>query len=211
MKKKLKWFITFLTLILMVGSLTACGDKADDPTNDGQVPTDMSVPDEVQAVKDKVITLAADNASKLNGEFGDKHAALVASGQGRDYADYAAMLEQLKAIQEETGAYYVYTLIDADPNDEGFNVIVDASEEPDDYMYVYELEGQFTDAMNGIPAAALSAWDDGDEDLCWSAFAPIYDSEGNIVAILGVDYPCPEIKDFPEWNRDSDQWNGMHY
>jgi thiamine biosynthesis protein ThiI len=64
-------------------------------------------------------------------------------------------------------------------------------------------------AQNGEPCAALSAWDNDVDDPVWSAFAPVHDSEGNVVGILGIDYPAPEILDFPEWNRDSDEWNGM--
>lgn len=208
MIKNPKIVMIFLLAVLVLGSFSACGDKKDPASTET---SNIQVPTEVQTVKDHVVGLAAENALNLNGEFGDQHAALLASGEGREHADYPAMVAKLKAIQNETGAYYVYTLIDSDPNDKGFNLIVDASAEPDDFMYLYELEGQFTDAMNGSPAAALSAWDNGKNDLCWSAFAPIYNTEGTIVAILGIDYPCPEILDFPEWNRDSSQWNGRHY
>ncbi|WP_027398133.1 hypothetical protein [Anaerovorax odorimutans] len=214
MKKNSKLFVVLLTLILILGTFSACKDKEESEVKD--LP---KVPDEVQEVKDKVVNYATDYALQLNGEFGDQLNALIASNQGKDYLEYSNMLEKLKSIQNEIEAYQVYTLIDADKNDENYNVIIntdkdtdeDTDEDTDDFMKAYKLEGAITDATNGYPTASLSAWNNNNNQLCWSAYAPIYDSNGNITAILGIDYPCPEIKDYPEWNRDSDQWNKMHY
>jgi len=96
----------------------------------------------------------------------------------------------------------VYCLVDLDPSDGYFEITVDGSEEPDDWLNQYDVEGQFILAMNGTPAAAPTAWDNDVDDPVWSAFAPVHNSEGKVVAILGIDFPAPEILKYPEWNRD---------
>jgi hypothetical protein len=47
------------------------------------------------------------------------------------------------------------------------------------------------------------AWNEDEHSPVWSAFAPVRDSQDRGVAILGVDYPAPEVLKHPEWNRDS--------
>lgn len=152
--------------------------------------------------------------------WGDRYVALLESDEARDYEDYDAMQAELAAIAEEIGATYVYTLTpgtDGVPDiagkyDEGasFLITVDGCDDPDDWATDYGWEVQFTEAWEGEPASARSAWDDGGA-YCWSAFAPIYDSEGTVVALLGIDYPCDEvIAENPEWNRDGDVFNGFH-
>lgn len=172
----------------------------------------ITVPDEIQAVKDKVIKIASDGAVSLSGDWGDQHAAMMAAGEARAYKDFASMKAALDKIRIDSGARYVYALIpETADNPKNFLITVDGSAEPDEWKAPYETEIQFIEAMAGTPAAARSAWGDGEEgaDPCWSAFAPIQDSKGNIVAILGVDFPAPEIEKFPEWNRDKAEWNGV--
>ena len=185
MKKYLKLLVAVLTMALML-SVTACGDKQDN---------------------------TADEC------WADQYAALIESGEARDYADYEAIKAELDKIREESGANYVYALspdkdgapsLDGDTTETGsFLITVDGSEEPDDWAVNYGWEIQFTEAWDGTPAAARSAWDD-EEGQCWSAFAPVYGEDGVVVCILGIDYPCGDvIADFPEWNRDDASWNGF--
>lgn len=118
--------------------------------------------------------------------------------------DYLALKETLDGIRIDSGAYYVYMMMPNDEND--FLITVDGSEEPDDFLTNYGWEVQFTEAMEGEPASARSGWDD--DVPVWSGFAPVYNSNGDVVGILGVDYPSPEMEDYPEWNRDREEWNG---
>lgn len=209
MKKHSKWLMVLLVLALALFAFAGCGGNGGE-----EEPIDIEdetpeIPAEVQAVMDHVTSLAANYALQLDGEWADEYVALLESGQGWDYPGYEDLKATLDQFRIESGAYYVYILTDMDPDDDYFEITVDGSEEPDDWMYQYEIEGQFLVAQNGEPCAALSAWDNDVDDPVWSAFAPVHDSEGNVVGILGVDYPAPEILDFPEWNRDSDEWNGM--
>lgn len=204
MRRQSKWFL--LVLVFALFSFAGCGGDSDIDTPD---PGPEGIPDEVQAVMDNVTAIAANYALQLDGEWADEYVALLASGQGTDHPEFENLKATLDQFRIESGAYYVYVLTDMDPDDEFFEITVDGSEEPDDWMYQYEVEGQFFVAQGGEPCAALSAWDNDVDDPVWSSFAPIYDSENNVVGILGIDYPAPEILDFPEWNRDSDVWNGM--
>ncbi len=204
-----KWLVLMLVLVLF--AFVGCGgaDNGDGVEDNGGGSDAVEMPPEVEAVIDKVTALAADYALLLNGEWADLYDEMLISGEGPDFAEFDNLKATLDQFRIESGAYYVYVLTDMDPHDDFFEITVDGSEDPDDFMYQYEVEGQFFVAQNGEPCAALSAWDDDVDDPVWSAFAPIYNSDGNVVGILGIDYPAPEILDFPEWNRDSDVWNGM--
>jgi len=165
-------------------------------------------PPAVQAVKQKVTDMAAHYAKQLDGFFGDRHAELMASGEGSESPLYQQLKLVLDGFRQESGAYYIYCLIDQDPADDHFEITVDGSVEPDDWLNPYEVESQFLAALAGTPTPAPSAWNDDEAGLkpVWSAFAPIHNSEGKIVAILGVDYPAPQILEFPQWNRDSPEF-----
>ncbi len=189
MRKHSKWLIALLALI-MAFSLSACGSE--------------ETPEPVGPSGDC---------------FADQYVALIESGEARDFADYDDMAAKLAGIAEETGALYVYTLtpgVDGVPSFDGeagkdgaYLITVDGCDDPDDWATDYGWEVQFTEAWEGTPSSARSAWNEEEDFQCWSAFAPVYDSEGKVVCILGMDYPCTEvIEDYPEWNRDDESWNG---
>jgi len=166
-------------------------------------------PPEVKAVQQKVTDMAAHYAKQLDGFFGDRHAELMASGEGSSSPLYQQLKLVLDGFRQESGALYIYCLIDQDPADDHFEITVDGSAEPDDWLNPYETESQFVAALAGTPTPAPSAWNDDEDGLkpVWSAFAPIHNSQGQIVAILGVDYPAPQILKFPKWNRDSPEFS----
>lgn len=187
MRKKSKWLITLMALIMAL-SMTACGGEEEPAAPSGDC-------------------------------FADQYVALIESGEARDFADYDAMAAKLAGIADETGALYVYTLtpgtdgvpaLDGESGEDGsYLITVDGCDDPDDWATDYGWEVQFTEAWEGTPASARSAWNEEEDFQCWSAFAPVYDSEGNVVCILGMDYPCTDvIADYPEWNRDNEAWNG---
>lgn len=186
MKKRFKYFAVLAALI-MVLSLSACGGNDEEP------------------------------AAEADAAWGDQYTALLDSGEARDYEGYEDIKATLDTIKEDTGATYVYALtpladgeisIDGDAS-KAFAITVDAGDDPDDWGLEYDWEIQFTEAWEGEPAAARSAWNEDETMQCWSAFAPVYNSDGKVVCILGIDYPCTEvIADYPEWNRDNDAWNG---
>ena len=181
------------------------------------------VPTAVSDMRQLVTSYASKYAKILSGQgtWADEYVALLASGEARDYAGYEALKAELAAITEATGTTYCYVLTPG--NEQGqpdetaafdetgeYLITVDPCEDPDDWAENYGWEVQFTEAWEGTPAAARSAWNDSEDLQCWSAFAPVYASSGEVVAILGFDYPCTEVaQEYPEWNRDAAEWNGF--
>ncbi|MDR1536691.1 MAG: S-layer homology domain-containing protein [Clostridiales bacterium] len=169
------------------------------------------MPAEVKAIADAALESAKTYAARLDGAYGDAYSALLAEGQGRADKNYADLAATLNGFRMESGARYVYILTDVNPDDSFLEITVDGSEEPDEWMRQYEIEGQFLVALSGRPAAAKSAWEDDDGIPVWSAFAPVRDSKGVVAGILGVDSPAEAISSYPEWNRDNEAWNGLEY
>lgn len=194
MNKKLKW-ITILGTLILIFFLTACSENQEE---------------------------TADTPAASEDCWANRYVALITSGKAREASDYNSMQAELDQIRRECGATHVYALSpakDGAPSldietveTENFLLTVDGSQDPDDWATEYEWEVPFTEAWNGEPAAARSAWnnDKNGKEQCWSAFAPVYDNNGYPVCILGIDYPCSEvIADYPEWNRDDSSWNGF--
>ncbi|MBM3146462.1 MAG: hypothetical protein FJ000_01045 [Actinobacteria bacterium] len=192
---------TFLmiALLLIVG---ACGGEEPAPEPESPTPEPAAQMEEANAaLGQKVMMMASQAAQALSGEYGDLHVAVVAAGD-RDNPEYEQIHEALARIKEETGATYVYTLIEV--SDEMTNLIVDASvgEDADDYGAEYAMEPQMAAAFAGEPAYAEHTWTDESYGVQKSAFAPLLDSDGEIVAILGIDYPAPALEQYPELLAD---------
>ncbi|MEN1761958.1 copper amine oxidase N-terminal domain-containing protein [Anoxynatronum sibiricum] len=131
-----------------------------------------------------VKAIAATGSLMLNGEMGDLHEAIVASGEW-DTPENEAFRAILKEIKEANGVTYVYTLIKSG-TDEDPALLISDSDSPDEYGDAYDMESQFLKAFAGEPAYAVHFWDD-EGIVMKSAFAPIYNSDGQVVAILGID------------------------
>ncbi len=149
--------------------------------------------------------------------WGTLYTTLLQKGKDTDPQLFKDLQSTLSKIREESKATYVYVLMpikDGVASLEGdikgkYMLTIDGSKEPEDWGVTYDYEAQFSEAWSGEVAAARSAWNDGDIQN-WSAFAPIYNAEKKVVAILGIDYPATEvIQKYPEWNRDDEKWNHM--
>lgn len=148
--------------------------------------------------------------------WGERYFQLLNSNEESKNKYYEELRKELSDIRVESKATYVYVLMpikdskaSIDGDVEGaYMLTIDGSEVTEDWGVTYDYEVQFKEAWLGEISAARSAWTDGDS-FNWSAFAPIYNKEGKVVAILGVDYPAKDVIDlYPEWNRDGDKWNG---
>ena len=189
MKKSIKSFTLLVAFLLVVSFLPVCVCNA------------AEMPGELKAVADKAAGLAASYAKNLDGEWGDKHVNMIDSKKGYDFPAYEGMRAVLCGLMEDSDATYIYVLypsgaIDSEP----FFISADGSDNPDEYGTENEWENGFAAAWKGAPTAGDNAWTDYDgETLLISAYAPIHDSKGDVIAIIGVDYPAPEAAKYPDW------------
>jgi hypothetical protein len=206
MIKNLKYLLLLIAIVLF--TLAGCG-LSDDAGSVDQLDEPVEVPEVIETLMDKVTDIVANCALQLDGEWADEYIACLDSGQGSNCSQFEDLKATLEQFREESGAKRVFILTDMEQSDDYFEITVDGSKEPRDWMEQYEIETPFLIAQDGIPCAAMSAWNDSDGEPLWSAYAPVYSSEGNVVGILAVDYPAPEVLELPDWNRDEDEWNGM--
>lgn len=136
---------------------------------------------EAQEVAEKI-------SRDLKGRFGDLHEIIIKKGN-RENPEYREFQKTLAEYVESSGVTYLYTLIQV--SDDMTNLIVDATEdeEADDYGTEYEMDEQMASAFEGKPDFSRELWKDEDYGLQISAFAPLYNSAGEIVAVIGVDAP----------------------
>jgi hypothetical protein len=202
-KMKMKKILVILLVFVLVFTFAACSQGT---TPDAQ-PEVPEMPADLVAFIDQELLAVEAIGEDISGEWGDKHGQLIETLDGEVYDE--ALYAELKAVLDEhriaTGAYYVYAMIPNEDND--YLITVDGSFEPDDFMTNYGWEIQFDEAWAGETATARSGWDD--DVPCWSCFAPVYDSAGALVCIVGMDMPCELLNDYPEWNRDREEWNGI--
>lgn len=219
MRSKSKWkiFAIIMSMFLVSAALVGCGGDQEEE--------EAVMPDEIKELRLEITGYAQEWGDALSGEWGDEYVALIESGEARAYEGYEAMSAKMEEIKKETGATYVYVLSpvdEADKDAEGgailepkldgnaegpFVITVDGAD-PDDWGYAYDFEPQFKDAWDGKVVTAGSAWDNAEgAEPVWSVFSPIKDSEGNVVALLGIDYPAEVVDEFPEWDRDREDFD----
>ncbi|MDX9889111.1 MAG: hypothetical protein RBS51_07630 [Anaerovoracaceae bacterium] len=199
----MKKLLVVLLALVLVFTMAACGGGAP-PAVEPEV---NEMPADLVAFIDEELAAIQAIGEDVSGEWGDMHEALMETVDGDVYDE--AIYADLKAVLDEhriaSGAYYVYVMIPDENND--YHITVDGSAEPDDFMTNYGWEVQFDEAWAGDVATARSGWDD--DVPCWSCFAPVYNSDGEVVCIVGMDMPCELLDDYPEWNRDRPEWNGI--
>ena len=181
--------------------------------SEGEEPEEPGEPDEpgepedgqdpLELVKEIAASVAETIASSLSGEWGDKHAEMMRGGEGTEYEDYGAMqlaLADLAAtVFENDEVLYVYALVPAGSDAEPpYAVTVDGSGDALDYMTEFIFQSAFGAAWEGEAVASDFAWENDDGELYWTGFAPVYDSESLVVAIVAVSIPAPEAEEFPE-------------
>lgn len=211
----MKKVLLLLVLLLALGLVIGCGDDA--PTEDATPPDDdvaeepaddaadefdpMSIPENVAAMEN-ILAIVTDLGERLNvedGYYGDLHDVVVANGN-RQGPEHQELYDLFHAWMNEVGATYLYSFID-DGGDNNL-IIVDGAlpEDMDPYGYEYEKEPWTVDAFaTGEPTVAADAWmDDYGYGLQKSGFAPVFNSDGEISFLLGIDYPVPELEPYEE-------------
>ena len=190
MKKRFKLFTLLMALVLAVAFLPGCGG-------------DDGFPAALQELADEAMGYLELYAPQLDGWWGDLHVALIESEEGEDFEYFEEMQDAVHAFVLQSGYDYIYALYPVNPDVPfvvPYMLTVDGSMDPEEFGIEYEWEEGFTAAWEGDIAAADYLWITEDGGYALSAYAPIHDSEGEVVAILGIDFPVPD--DVAEANAD---------
>lgn len=122
---------------------------------------------------------------------GDDHQKLI-NEQDKLSDAYKDIKTKMQNFQKETKITYIYTLVKNEDNKTKF--IIDADEETgadlgEEYDYLPAMESAF----NGIPSADKNMYTD-EWGTFLSGYAPIKNSEGKVVAIVGLDIDASYIQ-----------------
>jgi len=193
----MKKVILFLVFLLVLGLAVGCGQQQEEAAE--EVNYDFPENTEAMAKILAIVTELGDRLNEKDGYYGDLHDAVVAAGN-RQNPEHDELYALFNEWIYEVGATYLYSFID-DGGDNNL-IIVDGAEpeDMDPYGYEYEKEPWTVEAFaTGKPTVAKSTWmDDYGYGLQKSAFAPVFNSAGEISFLLGIDFPVPELEAFPE-------------
>ena len=183
-KMGIKYKILIPTVIVIVLTCAILGANSYTELSNGMVA--MGVGQAEQAATIAAMAVDGDKVAKL--EPGDEST-----------ADYQAVLNNLRTIQETCGIAYLYTLY-TDGQNVYYGVDTDNTIEQCAIGDVFESSYE---ELAGVFQGEAYVQDYIDEtefgDLI-SAYRPIYDSNGKIVAILGSDYDASSIVERLETN-----------
>jgi len=135
----------------------------------------------------EVVRVAAVSSILIDGDMHEQ----LKTTEDQSSDTFNSIKAVMQDIQKQTNVANIYTLVKNGDNKTSF--VVDADpEEPAELGYEYDLLPSMEKAFNGTAAA--------DEDIItdeWgtylSGYAPIYNSQGKVVAIIGIDIDASDI------------------
>lgn len=106
--------------------------------------------------------------------------------------DYQKMTNFLKQIQKENDLTYIYTFILGEKEDKVLFVLDADSEEPCAIGEEFQKEDEIAQAFSG-QASFNKEFTTDEWGTYISGYAPMYDENGNVVAVLGIDYSAKKV------------------
>lgn len=200
MRKSTRLFLSVLCIALMLLSAGCSTDRDDNGKS-------AALPDELAESRDSAMTAAKDAALELEGSFADRIMTNLMPYYQDDTVmttgEYTALLSILTQQRDSLGASRMYVLV---PDESGnFRLTADTDSQP--WLEDMGTSSVYDEAYSdGLVAAERSGWKKG-SSYFWTAYAPLYNSEGDIYAILAADVSADALADHPEWDRTSDSWN----
>lgn len=164
-----KLIINFVALIFIINLVT------------GFVQYKSSNEREFQDTRQDVLKLAAAAALLIDGDSHEK----LTREQDQLSSTFKDIKTKMQGFQKETGVEYIYTLVQGGEDKTKF--IIDAAEEdPTELGYEYDYLPAMEGAFNGVASADENMFTD-EWGTFLSGYAPIKNSEGKVVAIVGLD------------------------
>lgn len=147
---------------------------------------------QVEQVRDKLKAVAESGALLIDG---DKHQQIKPGDEESEV--YIEQRRLLKELREKTGCTYSYTLV---KDEEGtVKFIIDSDEEEGAAIGEdYEVDEEMAQGFEGESGATTEPYKD-EWGTFLSGYAPIYNSKGEQVAIVGIDL---RIEDVQEMSRE---------
>jgi len=108
----------------------------------------------------------------------------VEKDKSKDIVEYQEILSSMSLAKSKSAARNFYTLLKVDDTKSEF--LVDVSVEASEFLDEYEMSSDMQKAFNGEVVVSDKSYTD-EYGTYISAFAPIKNSEGKIVAITGID------------------------
>lgn len=137
--------------------------------------------------RQEVSTLASAASLLIDG---DSHQRLRTI-QDQNSTKFNEIKTKMIDFQRETGVTYIYTLVQNGDNSTQF--IIDATEEePTELGYEYDYLPAMKKAFGGVASADEEMFSD-EWGTFLSGYAPVKNSQGEVVAIVGVDIDASEI------------------
>ncbi|MBN2222132.1 MAG: HAMP domain-containing protein, partial [Vallitaleaceae bacterium] len=140
----------------------------------------------IMDIRNQVERIAAGAAMLINGDIHET----FTDPSAQSTPEFQMMFQQLKQYQEETEMTYVYTLTRL--SDGATQFIIDASDEPAELGYEYDFLNGMQGAFDGVISSDEEVYTD-EWGTFLSGYAPITNSQGQVVAIIGVDIEASEL------------------
>jgi hypothetical protein len=184
----------FVMSVVLVGAAALMARGSDEPDGAGGGPRQVATAGADTAEAEARATarlIVREIAKKVTPEMGDAHERLVAKG-AREGKAFRRWIDFLRPLRAQYGATRVYTMVQLDRTTVG--VVVEVGEDADEgdrWMAAYEMEPAMKRAFTGRVAVERGEpWFDprirgGAPHL--RALAPVFDSAGEVVAIIGLD------------------------
>ncbi|MDO4863425.1 MAG: diguanylate cyclase [Ruminococcus sp.] len=134
-----------------------------------------------EQINQRMLDIANTAAYMLDG---DELAVLTAEDEGTE--PYNRALDTLRSFQKNIQLDYIYGI--RDMGDGTFTFTIDPDEDdPGEFGAPIETTDALVKASQGTPSVDKEAYAD-EWGRFYSAYSPVYDSEGNIAGIVGVDF-----------------------
>ena len=134
-----------------------------------------------EQINQRMLDIANTAAYMLDG---DELGTLTAEDEGTE--PYNRALETLRAFQDNIQLDYIYGI--RDMGDGTFTFTIDpAEEDPGEFGALIETTDALVKASQGTPGVDIESYSD-EWGRFYSAYSPVYDSNGNITGIVGVDF-----------------------